>query len=284
MPVEIGKRQRLRVVKHVPFGIYLDAGELGEILLPGRYVPQGTEPGDEIEVFLYLDSEDIPIATTLEPRAMVGEVACLKVVAVNRVGAFLDWGLPKDLLVPFAEQRVPMAVGRHYCVYIYLDKATQRIAASSKLSKYLSEENDDFTPNQPVDLLICGRSDLGMKAVINGTHLGMIFTGDLLRPLRTGQRVQGYIKAIRDDGRIDLALQPQGKAARDDLDQRILDHLRRQGGRSELTDKSSPEAIYDTFGVSKSNYKKALGRLYKARSITLDKDRVTLAAPPAKET
>lgn len=276
MAAEIGKQNRLRVVKPVPFGVYLDAGKLGEILLPKRYVPQGVTPGDELDVFLYLDSEDIPIATTLTPRARVGEVAPLEVVAVNTVGAFLDWGLPKDLLVPFAEQRVPMVVGRRYCVYLYLDKHTQRITGSSKLSKYLREENDDFIPNQAVDLLICGRSDLGMKAVINGTHLGMIFNADLLQAVKTGQRLQGYIKTIREDGKIDLALQPQGAAARAALDQRILDHLRHHAGRSELTDKSSPEAIFEAFGVSKSNYKKALGRLYKDKLIELDKQQVTL--------
>lgn len=276
MAAEIGKRSRLRIVKRVPFGVYLDAGELGEVLLPNRYVPKGAEPGQQIDVFIYLDSEDIPVATTLKPRAMVGECACLKVVAVNRIGAFLDWGLPKDLLVPYAEQRVPMQEGLSYCVYLYVDKLTQRIAGSSKLSKYLREENDDFAPNQAVDLLVCARSDLGMKAVINGTHLGMIFNGDLLQPLKIGKRLRGYIKAIREDGKIDLALQPSGAAARETLNQRILEHLRRQGGHSELTDKSSPEAIFKAFGVSKANYKKALGRLYKDKLIELDKERVTL--------
>lgn len=273
---ELGKKSRLRVVKTVPFGVYLDAGKLGEVLLPNRYVPKGCKPGDQVEVFLYLDSEDVPIATTLTPKARVGECAHLYVVSVNRVGAFLDWGLAKDLLVPFAEQRVPMQEGRAYTVYLYLDKLTQRITASSKLSKYLSEEADGFEPGQQVDLLICTRSDLGLKAVIDGSHLGMIFKDDVLEGARVGQRVKGYIKAIRPDGKIDLSLQPLGQAGRDELSERILAHLKTQGGRSKLTDKSSPEAIYKQFGVSKANYKKALGRLYKERKITLDKEAISL--------
>ena len=280
---ELGKKSRLRVVKTVPFGVYLDAGKLGEVLLPTRYLPKGCKVNDEVEVFVYLDSEDIPIATTLKPRAMVGECAHLKVVAVNRIGAFLDWGLPKDLLVPFAEQRVPMEVGRSYTVYLYVDSASQRIAASSKLSKYLSEEADGFSPGQAVDLLICGRTDLGLKAVIDGSHLGMIFKGDILEGVKIGKRVKGYIKAIREDGKIDLSLQALGQAGRDELSERILAHLKTQGGSSSLTDKSAPEAIYKQYRVSKANYKKALGRLFKARRISIDKQQVSLVAEADNE-
>lgn len=275
--IQLGKTARLRVVKQVPFGLYLDAHELGEVLLPNRYVPKDTRVGDQLQVFLYLDSDDIPIATTLEPKVQVGQCAHLRCVAVNRVGAFMDWGLAKDLLVPFKEQRVPMKVDRSYTVYCYLDEQTERIVASSRLSHFLSEtDHGEFQPGQAVSLLVCARTDLGLKAVVDGSHLGMIHSNDLIGTVRVGRQVSGYIKTIRDDGRIDLMLQPPGQAGRDALDERILAFLKAEGGASTLTDRSSPEAIYRRFGVSKANYKKALGRLYKARLIALDKERVTL--------
>jgi predicted RNA-binding protein (virulence factor B family) len=274
--VELGKTTRLRVIKELPFGLYLDAHELGEILLPKRYIPKGTRVGDQLEVFLYTDSEDLPIATTLRPKAEVGQCAHLRVVSVTGVGAFMDWGLPKDLLVPFSEQRVPMEEGRSYTVYVYLDEQTGRIAASSRLSHFLSETGQRFVAEQPVDLLICGRTDIGLKAVIDGTHLGMILKNDLLQPIKVGQQVQGYIKGVRDDGRINLKLQPGGQQGRDELTARILDALKAEGGSLPLTDKSSPEAIFKRFQVSKANYKKALGKLYKARLIRLGREHITL--------
>lgn len=276
--VSVGRHATLRVIKAVDFGVYLDGGELGDILLPTRYIPAGTRVGDPIRVFLYRDSDDKLIATTLKPRAEVGECACLKVVAVNAVGAFLDWGLPKDLLVPFSEQRPRMQAGRNYCVYLYTDDHSNRIVASARLSRFLSETNEQmFTEGQPVDLLLCGRTDLGMKAVINGSHLGMVLTNDLIGGVRTGDRLKGFVKHIRDDGRINLRLQATGAPGRDQLDTRILAFLEQNDGVSTVTDRSSPEAIFKAFGVSKASYKKALGRLYKARLITLDNDRVTLA-------
>jgi predicted RNA-binding protein (virulence factor B family) len=275
--VKPGNTHRLRVIKEVPFGLYLDAHELGEILLPRRYVPTGTRIGDQLQVFVYLDSEDLPIATTLRPRIQAGQCAHLRVVDLTPVGAFLDWGLAKDLLVPFGQQRVPMQAGRSYTVYCYLDEQTGRIVASSRLADFLSETDDgEFECGQPVDLLICGRTDLGLKAVIDGSHLGMILKQDLLPSVRVGQRVKGYIKHIRDDGKINLSLQPLGQPGRDALEERILALLKAEGGTITLTDRSSPEAIYRRFGVSKANYKKALGRLYKARLIALDKERVRL--------
>lgn len=274
---QLGKNARLRVVKEVAFGVYLDARDLGEILLPKRYVPAGARIGDAVDVFLYLDSDDIPIATTLKPKAQVGQCAHLRVVAVNQVGVFLDWGLPKDLLVPFNEQRVRMQEGRWYTVYVYTDDRTGRIAATSRLSDHLSEtDNGIFTPGQAVDLLVCARTDLGLKAVIDGSHLGMILTNDVIGNVRVGDRLQGFIKNVRDDGRINLQLQVTGDSGRTELDERILAYLKTEGGRSTLTDRSPPDAIFQQFGVSKANYKKALGRLYKARQIELNKDHVTL--------
>lgn len=275
--IEIGKKNKLIVVKELDFGIYLDGGELGEILMPTRYVPLDVKAGDEIDAFIYMDSEDRLIATTEEPYAEVGECAYLKVLSTGNFGAFMDWGLMKDLLVPFKEQRVPMQIGKSYTVFVFLD-ITGRIAGSSKLSKFLDEEDfqEEFVEGQMVNLLIASRTDMGYKAVINGTHLGMIHNNDTLQRIRIGEKLPGYIKNIREDGRIDITLQAIGKKARYSLEKSIVEFLREMGGSSNLTDKSSPDDIYKTFQVSKSNYKRALGKLYKEEKISIEKNVVKL--------
>jgi len=272
----IGKKNSLRIVKAVDFGVYLDGGRHGEILLPRRYLPKTWVVGDKLDVFIYLDTEDKLIATTQRPRIVVGQCAYLKVKAVNDFGAFLDWGLSKDLLVPFSEQTTRMKEGNDYVVYCYLDEDTDRIAATTKLHEYLDEYGDDLEPGQAVSLLICGRTDMGYKAVINNTHLGLIFKGDAFKPLKYGMKLDGYIKAIREDGKIDLCLQLPGQEAKKELADQILDHLKAEGGVSGLTDKSVPEDIYEKFNVSKSSYKKALGALYKRRMIVIEKDQIKL--------
>ena len=274
--VEIGKLNTLTVLKNVDHGIYLDGEHLGEILMPERYVPENCEVGDSIEAFIYLDSADLLLATTETPYVMVGECAYLKVVDVNQAGAFLDWGLPKDLLVPYSEQISPLQIGQSYTVLVFLDESTNRIAATQKLDTYLSEEAQYFKPEQAVDLLIFGKTELGYKAVINNTHIGLIYKNEVFQPLTHGEKLKGYIKTIRPDRKIDLRLQLPGKDARDDLSSRILDHLKNNDGVSTLTDKSSPEDIYENFGVSKKNYKKAIGRLYKKRLIRIEKDKTIL--------
>lgn len=274
--IHIGQYNHLELIKQVDFGVYLDAEHLGSILLPKRYVPEGAAIGDYLDVFLYMDSEDLLIATTLKPKAQVGECAYLKVTDVNAAGAFMDWGLPKEVLVPYNEQHKPMEVGRSYVVYLFLDPYTDRIVASSKLSRHLSETNTDFKPQQAVDLLICGRSDMGYKAVIEHTHLGLIHKDEAFKTLGYGQSVQGYIQRIREDHKIDLSLQLPAAESRDDLTSAIMAHLAANGGSSELTDKCAPDLIYKTFNVSKNNYKKALGKLYKDRKIVIEKDRITL--------
>ncbi|MDG6773912.1 S1-like domain-containing RNA-binding protein [Thiomicrorhabdus sp. ZW0627] len=271
----IGQVNRLKVVKEVEFGLYLDAGQLGEVLLPNRYVPNGAKVGDELEVFIYQDSQDRLVATTDKPMASVGEVAFLRVKQVNRTGAFLNWGMPKDLMVPYAEQRVPMEEGRSYCVYLYVDQSG-RIAASSKLSLFLKETNTDFKSGQEVSLLVASRSNMGYTAVIDGTHLGLIHNSDILQPLRMGQKLKGYIKGIRPDLKINLTLQKQGREGREELADQILAHLEENGGRSDLVDKSSPEAIFKQYRVSKAKYKKALGQLYKVRKIAIEEDHIEL--------
>lgn len=272
---QIGQMNRVKIVKSVEFGLYVDGGELGEVLLPLRYVPEGAEVGQMIDVFIYLDSQDRQVATTDKPLASVGEVVYLRVNQVNRTGAFLDWGMPKDLMVPFAEQRVPMEEDRSYCVYLYIDNSG-RVAASSNLSWYLHEKNTDFKSGQAVKLQVVSRSDLGYTAVIDGTHLGLIHTSDILQPLRMGQKISGYIKGIRPDHKINLRIQRHGAAARDELGERILAHLAENNGVSTLTDKSSPDAIFSEYRTSKANYKKTLGRLYKAKKITLSAEKITL--------
>ena len=274
--VEIGKINNLQVVKSLDHGIYLDGQELGEILMPSRYVPENCEIGDFLEVFIYLDSVDLLLATTETPYVMVGECAYLKVVDVNQAGAFLDWGLPKDLLVPYGEQISPLKIGQSYTVLAYLDENTNRIAATQKLDSRLSEEAQYFKPGQAVDLLIFGKTELGYKAVINNTHIGLIYKNEVFQTLTHGEKLKGFIKAIREDRKIDLCLQLQGKDERDDLNTRILNHLKKNDGESSLTDKSSPEDIYKRFSVSKKNYKKALGTLYKKKLILIAKDKITL--------
>jgi len=273
---EVGKLNRLEVIKEVDFGLYLDGDDLGNILLPRRYLPKDYAVGQAIDVFVYLNSSDLLIATTETPKVMVGQCAYLKVVQVNPVGAFLDWGLSKDLLVPYSEQNRPMEAGKFYTIFVFIDLETHRIAASSKLNKYLREKSTDFKPGQSVDLLISGKSDMGYKAIINHRYLGLIFRDDAFKPLKIGQKTVGYIKDIRADGKIDLSLQPRGKTARDNLLDSIIADLKAQGGSSTLTDKSPPDDIYKRFNVSKANYKKALATLYKQRLILIEKQKITL--------
>ena len=276
--IYIGRTNRMQVNKLVTFGAYLDGGELGEILLPKRFLPQGLRPGEYLSVFVYADSEDRLVATTEKPLVQVGEAAYLKVKQQNDVGTFMDWGLGKDLLVPFNEQAWPMHPGRNSVVFCYLDPQTRRIAASTRFNRHLKEDGrGDLEPGQPVKLMIATRTQLGYKAIINNTHVGLIFKSDVLGELKFGQQVKGYIKSIRhEDGKIDLSLQPPNDQVRDELEDKILDYLRANQGVSEITDKSPPALIYQTFNASKANYKRALGRLYKKRKVQLDKTRVTL--------
>lgn len=274
--VTLGRSYKLKVLKGVGFGYYLDAEELGEVLLPRKYAPKGLSVGDSIRVFLYLDSNDIPIATTRKPKAQVGEFAYLKVVDTSSVGAFLDWGLEKDLLVPFAEQHRPMEVGNSYLVYLYLDETDGRIAASSKIDKFLDDDRPhNFKPRQPVDLIIANSTDLGYKAIINHSHWGVLYKNEVFQRLSFGQSIKGYIQRVRDDGRIDLILQG-GKASRDKYSETILQYLREQGGFAAVHDKSDPKLISELFGMSKGAFKKAIGGLYKQRIIAIEKDGIRL--------
>ncbi len=273
---DIGKVNTLRVIKEVDFGVYLDGDELGEILLPQRYVPEDYERTGMIEAFIYLDSEDRLIATTEVPYARVDEFAFLKVIAINKIGAFLDWNLPKDLLVPYREQKQPMEKDKRYIVYVYLDEKTQRIVATSRIEKFLDLTKPDYTEFEAVSLQVTEQTDLGFKAIINNSHLGMLYKNEVFQPVETGQKIDGFIKKIRDDGKIDLCLQKPGFEKVDEVSERILDLLKKEGGFLPVKDTSPPHIITELFGVSKKTFKKAIGSLYKNKLIRIEPEGIKL--------
>jgi len=272
----LGKMNPLKVVKTVEFGVYVDGGSDGEILLPTRYVPENCQIGDTLSVFIYTDSEDRLIATTLKPYAMVGEFACLEVQEVNEVGAFLDWGLMKQLLVPFREQHVKMREGGHYPVFIYVDFESKRITASAKLEKFIDDSHPELEANQQVDLMIYKKTDLGWKAIVNQQYSGVLYKNEVFRPLEIGQKLTGFVKQIREDDKIDLILQKPGFEKIDDFAVRLHELLKEADGFLPLTDKSPVEEIYNRFGISKKTYKKAVGDLYKKHLIVLEEKGIRL--------
>ncbi|MBT8042051.1 MAG: hypothetical protein KJN98_02680 [Pontiella sp.] len=265
--VEVGKLNTLPVSRSSDFGLFLDGGQLGEILLPKRYVSKTLKPGDQVRVFVFLDSEDRLTATTDKPKAQVGEFELLRVKEVTGIGAFLDWGLPKDLFVPFREQRIKMHQGESYLVYIYYDRASGRIVGSSKLDKYLESSRRFYKSGEEVDLMVWQKTDLGYKAIINNERWGMVFFNEIFQNLERGQRLKGFIKQVRPDGRIDLCLQKPGYEKVTLLTDIILNHLKANDGFMPITEKTPPAEINDLFGVSKKTYKKAIGALYKKRLI-----------------
>ena len=274
--ITIGQTYELDVVKAVDFGFYLDAENLGEVLLPVKFAPADLVEGDSIEVFLYLDSEERTVATAQKPKAKVGEFGYLKVVDNTNVGAFLDWGLDKDILVPFAEQHRPMEVGHSYLVYLYIGDIDGRNTASSKIDKFLDDEKPhDFKPQQAVDLIIANSTDLGYKAIINHSHWGVLYKNDVFQRLSFGQYLKGFIKHVRPDGKIDLSLQG-GQETRDKSAKIILNYLQKQDGFAPVHDKSDPQLISDLFGMSKAAFKKAIGGLYKQRIISIEKGGIRL--------
>jgi predicted RNA-binding protein (virulence factor B family) len=274
--VNIGKYNTLKVLKEVDFGVYLDGESEGEILMPIRYVPKNCQIGDLVDVFLYLDSEDRPIATTEKPFAQVGEFAMLRVKSVNKIGTFLDWGIMKDLLVPFREQKVTMIEGRSYLVYIHVDQESKRIVASAKLNKFLDKTVPEYAVGQEVDIIVESETDLGYKAIVNNLHWGILYENEVFEQLAKGLKLKGYIKKVRTDNKIDLSLQPLGYVKVDPLTQMILDELKKAGGFIAISDKSEAEEVYRIFGISKKTFKQALGSLYKKRLITLGVDGIRL--------
>jgi len=275
--IETGRLNRLKVVKELDFGIYLDGGESGEILLPTRYVPVPCHIGDELEVFIYRDSEDRLIATTEKPYAMVGEFALLKVIEVTPMGAFMNWGLPKDLLIPFAEQKPRMEEGKSYVIRIYIDEDSDRIVGSARLDDFLhSESENEFSIGETVSMFIANKSDLGYQVIINNTHWGLLHHNEVARPLQRGQRLTGFIKKIREDARIDLCLHLKASEKTDDIARVIIRELRKHGGFIPVTDKSSPDEIRQRFATSKKMYKKAIGALYRKKVIHIEPEGIRL--------
>lgn len=273
---QIGAFNQLTVIDIIAHGAVLDGGDKGEILLPNRYVPEQCQAGDVVDVFIYADSQDRLVATTQKPKAQSGEFASLKVVQSNKIGAFLDWGLPKDLLVPFNHQHRPMEVGKFYLVRVLNDERTERIVASSKLDRFLDVWPAEYEQGEAVDLIIAGKTDLGFKAIVNNQHWGLIFQSDIFKPLRTGQKMKGYIKQMREDGRIDLMLSRAGKGKVIDFKDQLIDYLNQHDGFCDIHDKSSPALIQKTFGVSKKAFKATVGHLLKQGKITIEANGIRL--------
>lgn len=275
--LQIGKINELKVTHRVDFGLYLDGGEEGEILLPLRYADRDMKPGDKVKVFIYRDSEDRLIATTEQPYAQVGEFAFLRVNATNNVGAFLDWGLPKDLLVPFREQKVRMTPGRSYTVYVYLDDETQRIVASAKLQKFLDNKIPNLAPGDEVKARIYQRTDLGYKVIVNDLFSGLIYHNEIFSDVNIGELHYATVRNVRPDGKIDLVLGKNTRNRVTDLADDILDYIDECGGKMSLSDSSSPEEIREVFQCSKKDFKKAVGALFKAKQIIIENDGIRLA-------
>ncbi len=271
--IRLGKRNRLEVARKVDFGVYLHGGETGDILLPKRYVPQDCEVGDTLDVFLYLDNEERLIATTESPLVEVNQFAFLEVSWINQYGAFLNWGLMKDLFCPFREQKMRMQQGRKYIVYCYIDTLTSRIVASAKVEKFLSKDRPPYRPGDKVSILIIQKTELGFKAIVEGKYSGLIYQNELFRDIHTGDRLEAHVKNIRTDHKLDLTLQGHGRQHVEDFSQVLLQYLTESGnGYCPLGDKSPAEDIYSAFQVSKKTFKKAVGDLYKHRLITIEED------------
>ncbi|MDO6487871.1 S1-like domain-containing RNA-binding protein [Colwellia sp. 6_MG-2023] len=274
--VEIGKYNTLTVVAVTPTGVYLDGGDLGEILLPNRHVPSDCKIGNSIKVFIYLDSAERITATTEKVLGQVGEFVSLKVVQVNKMGAFLDWGLPKDLLVPYNQQHSEMEVGKYYLVRIFLDQRTERVAASSKLDKFIDIWPAEYQQGDKVKLIIGGKTDLGFKAIVNDLHWGLLYDNEIFQPLRIGKKIDGYIKQVREDGRLDLILTRGSKNTVKSFADKLVDALQKNNGFLPLHDKSAPELIQRTLGVSKKTFKATVGNLLKNGKLTIEKDGIRL--------
>ena len=268
--VEIGKYNTLKIVKDLDFGVYLDGGDDLEILLPARYVPRNVKPGDEVEVFIYHDNEGRIIATTAKPLAVVGEFQWMECKSVNDMGAFLEWGLMKDLLVPFREQKMPMREGKWYLVYVHLDHVTKRIVASARVDKFLDNVPPVYEFNQEVDLLVADETEIGYKVIINNLHWGLVYHNEIYRRLERGEHLKGYIKEVREDEKIDVSLTRLGYEKVEGIAGIILDALKVQKGFLAVHDKSPADEIYSLFGCSKKSFKQAVGALYKKKLISIE--------------
>jgi len=267
---ETGKINTLKVVKILDFGVYLDGGNGLEILLPTRYVPEVCEIGDDVDVFIYHDNEGRLIATTVRPLAIVGEFQWMQVKEVTQVGAFLEWGIMKDLLVPYREQKMQMKKGYRYIVYVYLDNVTNRIVASARIDKFLDNMPPDYEYNQEVNLMVADETEIGYKVIINNLHWGILYRNEVFRVLSKGEKFKGYIKEVREDDKIDVSMQKLGYDKIDNIARKILDILNHNGGYLPVHDKSDADEIQALFACSKKSFKQAIGALYKQKLIALE--------------
>ena len=274
--MEIGRNNILRATRTTDNGMYLMDEEGLEILLPNKYIPNGLSPNDSLEVFVYTDSEDRLVATTLTPGGFRDEFACLQVKDLSKFGAFMDWGLEKDLLVPFSEQRDELSVGQKCIVYIYLDKVTSRLLATVKLGRMLEHENIELLEDEKVDLLVGEEKEIGVEVIVNNLYRGLVFKNELFKSLEMGDRCKGYVKKVRVDGKVDITLQKRGYAQVESVTDEFIDALKRNNGFLNLTDKSNPEEIKTQLKMSKKVFKKTLGALYKQRIIRIEEDGVYL--------
>lgn len=274
--VTIGKINTLEVYKFVDFGAYLDGEQYGPILLPKKYMPEHIEIEDTIDVFVYLDSEDRLIATTESPKAMVGDFALLTVKDVNEYGAFLDWGLIKDLFVPFKEQKLKMDIGKQYWVYVYIDDKTERIVATAKIGRYLSQTEPQLSVGDEVEIRVHSKTDLGYKVIVNNAFWGVIYANEVFEPIQIAERRTGFVNAIRDDFKLDIRLQKSGFAKVSDVQKQILQALKQHNGFLPLQDKSSPEEIQNVLNMSKKTFKMAIGMLYKGGYITIEENGIRI--------
>ena len=275
--IEQGKYIELKIEKRATFGLYLadDSGE--EVLLPNKYCTDEMKPGGQIEVFVYKDSEGKKVATTLKPKIFIHEFALLKVTAVTDVGAFLDWGLEKELMVPFREQKQKMEQDRWYIVYLNLDTKTDRLYASNRVERFLQNDQISVKEGEEVSLVVLQKTDLGFSVIINHAHKGLIFDNEIFQEIRVGDKLSGYIKRIRDDQKIDISLQPIGFRKFNDANSELIyKKLEENNGFLAITDKSSPDEIYTQFGISKKAFKKSLGTLYKQHKIIIEPDGIKM--------
>lgn len=271
--LSIGEYQTLTINREAQQGFYLKDESGAEVLLPRTYITPDMHPGDPIEVFVYCDSEDKEVATTLKPALTVGQFAYLRITDVNEFGAFADWGIPKELFIPFRNQGTRLVKGRSYVVTMYVDEFSNRLVGTTKLKPFLRHELDaSLEKGREVDLLVYARTDLGYKVIINQTYAGLVYDNEVVEPLHPGQQLKGYIKPAREDGKIDVSLHPVGHQSIEPNARKILEKLENSGGFLPFTDKSDPDLIWETFGISKKLFKKALGALYRQRLVDLRED------------
>jgi len=272
----IGQTLELESIKDTPQGVYLLTPDDKELLLPNKYVPSDLKIGDKVEVFVYTDSEDRPIATTLEPKIKLNECAFLKAVDVNQYGAFFDWGMEKDLLVPFSEQFLRVNAGKSYLIYLYKDEVTNRMVGTTKMGKFIKENKVNIKTGEQVDLLVSGETDIGYKVIVNNKHYGMVFKNEVFKKIKIGDKLTGYLQRIRKDNKLDITLNSSNLSDVEVLANTVYERLLKEDGKLNFSDKSKPEVIYKEFQVSKKAFRRAVGLLYKERKIVITPEEITL--------